>query len=506
MLPLWKGYCRLCWCQARQDRGVVAHHSSLLPFVEKVRDHQLFFAWMPGPRDTTIKPPRPRRGVGQGSPGIKRTPPPPAAGRPSPRPVQLRLIDDLRRDYRYGQIDLRRDPVPDNPWLAWALHLSHTMAQIRGWSEIVHLALNRNLVMLLAGHLDGERIRYSDYYPVLRDRMCSLRHVTEVLQTMGILLDDRPDIFGAWLADKLADLAPAIRRDVGRWAHTLREGGPRVRRRDEATIRLHVYQVRAALIDWSHRYGHLREVTRDDILAATGERHGFARMRMLTALRSLFTWAKRDGVIFRNPTAGIKSGPRERPILQPLADEDLAHAIAAAASPHVRLFIALAAVHAARHGEIRAILLDDVDLGNRRISIGGHARHLDELTHRVLGEWLAYRQQRWPNTANPYLLISQCTATGFGPVSQPWVGRLLRGLPATIDRLRIDRQLEEALTCGADPLHLAAVFDVHSSTAIRYAASARQLMQGPHETEPAASPRTRGSMVDNDPDGPVSSC
>lgn len=499
-MPLQKGYCRLCWCQARLGRGAVTHHSPLLPFVQKVRHHQLFFARMPGPRDTVVKPSR-RRDIGSGAPGIRRKQAPPVASRPAPGLVQLRLTDDLRRYYRYGRVDLRRESMPDNPWLAWALHLAHTMAETRGWSDIIYQALNRNLVMLLASHLEGERIRFSDYHPILRDRMCSLQHVTEVLATMGILIDDRPDTFDTWLASKLTDLCPAIRRDVEHWAQTLRQGGRRVRRRDEATIRNHIYHLQAALTDWSQRYDHLREVTSDDVLAALTTFRGFARARTLTALRSLFIWAKRDGRVFRNPTAGIKNGPREQPILQPLTDVEISHAVNAATTPHARLFIALAAIYAARHGDIRAIRLDDVDLGNRSITIGGRARHIDDLTHQVLTGWLDCRRQRWPNTANPYLLVSQRSAMGVEPVSHPWVGRLLHQLPATIERLRINRQLDEALACGADPLHLAAVFNLHSSTAIRYATSARQLLQRPHETEPPTSPGTRRSTSDNPPDG-----
>ncbi|WP_210718106.1 site-specific integrase [Amycolatopsis acididurans] len=415
------------------------------------------------------------------------------------------MIDDLRRDYRYGRVDLRRHTVPDNPWLAWALHLSHTMAEARGWSGIVHRTLDRNLVMLLAGYLDGERIRYSDYYPVLRDRMAGLKRVTEVLQSMGILLDDRPDTFEAWMTDKLADLHPGIRRDIHSWARALHEGGPRVRRRSEGTVRNYLYHVQAALTDWSQRYGHLREVTREDILAAVANRSGFARALTLAALRCLFSWAKREGLIFRNPTTGIKNGPCERRILQPLSEDDITHAVNAATTPHARLFVALAAINAARHGDIRAILLDDVDLGNRRITIAGRIRRIDDLTHQVLVEWLDYRRKRWPNTANPYLLVSQHSATGIQPVTQPWVGYLLRGLPATIEGLRIDRQLDEALACGGDPLHLAAVFDIDSSTAIRYATSARQLLQRPHEAKPPPSPGTRGSTLDDSPDEPVGS-
>ena len=46
-------------------------------------------------------------------------------------------------------------------------------------------------------------------------------------------------------------------------------------------------------------------------------------------------------------------------------------------------------------------------------------------------------------------------------------------LDATLERLRVDRQLEEALTHGPDPLHLAEVSGLDEKTAMRYADSAR---------------------------------
>ncbi|MEU5080583.1 MULTISPECIES: hypothetical protein [Streptomyces] len=46
----------------------------------------------------------------------------------------------------------------------------------------------------------------------------------------------------------------------------------------------------------------------------------------------------------------------------------------------------------------------DVDLGNRRITVGGHVRPLDDLTHRAVLDRLDHRRSRWPNTANPHLL------------------------------------------------------------------------------------------------------
>lgn len=51
----------------------------------------------------------------------------------------------------------------------------------------------------------------------------------------------------------------------------------------------------------------------------------------------------------------------------------------------------------------------------------------------------------------------------------------VRRLTATLGRLRVDRQLDEAVTHGPDPLHLAAVFGLDDKTAIRYANAARQI-------------------------------
>lgn len=47
----------------------------------------------------------------------------------------------------------------------------------------------------------------------------------------------------------------------------------------------------------------------------------------------------------------------------------------------------------------------------------------------------------------------------------------------------MDRQLEEALTHGSDPLHLVAVFGIAENTAVRYARAARQLLETSLEVE-----------------------
>jgi hypothetical protein len=165
-----------------------------------------------------------------------------------------------------------------------------------------------------------------------------------------------------------------------------------------------------------------------------------------------------------------------------------------AAMSAARLALALAAVHAARPRTIRELHLDDADLGNRRLTLAGHSRPLDDLTRHLLLAWLEHRSRRWPGTANPHLIINQQTAMTTRAVSENWLTESCRGLTATLERLRVDRQLEEALSCGADPLHLAAVFGIDDTTAIKYAAIARHLLETPPDSTapPApANPRTQ---------------
>ncbi|MEV0489962.1 hypothetical protein [Streptomyces atratus] len=232
-----------------------------------------------------------------------------------------------------------------------------------------------------------------------------------------------------------------------------------------------------------NRYDHLREVTRDDVLTYIKTLHGHQRHDQLFALRSLFSWAKRNGLIFRNPTSRIKVGQYEYAVLQPLVPEQVDRSVAAATTPATQLILALAAVHAARVAQIANLMLVDVDLGNRRLTIAGHARPLDDLILKLLLDWLEHRRTRWPNTANLHLLINNQTANKTTRASNHWISAAMRGQTATLERLRVDRQLEEAMIQGPDPLHLAEVFGLDEKTAMRYADSARQLLlASPGET------------------------
>ncbi len=89
---------------------------------------------------------------------------------------------------------------------------------------------------------------------------------------------------------------------------------------------------------------------------------------MLVALRSLFAWAKRSGLIFRNPASRIEVGQIEYSVLQPLAPDKIDRSVVAATTPAARLS-SLSRQCARPGSQIATLLLDDVDIGNRRLTI-----------------------------------------------------------------------------------------------------------------------------------------
>jgi hypothetical protein len=137
-------------------------------------------------------------------------------------------------------------------------------------------------------------------------------------------------------------------------------------------------------------------------------------------------------------------------------------------------------VHAARPGAIRELTLDDIDLPGRRLTIAGHRQPLCELTYRVLVAWLEDRRGTWPDTANRHVLISRISALGTGPVSSDYLDKhQLRGI--SLEHIRRDRILQEALVTGADHLHLTLVFNIDHTNAMAYANAASNILSSPAE-------------------------
>ncbi|MFB6781959.1 hypothetical protein ACFCX0_32365 [Streptomyces sp. NPDC056352] len=65
---------------------------------------------------------------------------------------------------------------------------------------------------------------------------------------------------------------------------------------------------------------------------------------------------------------------------------------------------------------------------------------------------------------------------GSEPVGAEYLKRHLLHQGVYLERIRGDRVLHKALTVGADPLHLALVFNMSHTAASRYAAIAQSLL------------------------------
>ena len=287
-LRVKNGYCRLCWVQLSGGR---AWEGTAPPAVAalaaagvKIGHHQLFFDRM-----------APRTGTG----------PAEAAPRRPPRrlPAQAAWAQPELRSPR-----ARPGPRPPaSPSLAAAIRVADRLAEARGWSGGIRHRVRQGLAIALDGHQEGEGVTWSRALPPLRARHLRAGHVAEVLRQAGLLHDDRRPAFDAWLDRKLDGVTAGIRRDAERWLRTLKDGGPRSRPRRIATVHSHLGKALPALLDWSARYHHLREVTRDDIRDHVHGLHGSQRHNTLVALRSLFGFCLSAGVTFRNPARASRS-------------------------------------------------------------------------------------------------------------------------------------------------------------------------------------------------------
>jgi integrase len=468
--PLKEGCCRNCWLQAAlQAAGTARRAPDLGPAdFAAVSWHQLSFA---GVARLNRRPRLPRPDQDHA-----------LASRPDPRweqpelpaPGQSRLFHS--RHWTAASVS--------NPALDHARAIASRLGEARGWNPRVQEETRRALAVMLASHVPGGKIPWSSLEPALRPRDLSVSRTAEILGLAGLLGDDRVHPMDTWTNSRLATLAPGIAACARSWADALQHGTSRSLPRSPGTARIYLRSVHPLLEQWSGRYDHLREVTAGDAAAAITALRGHQRRRAFTALRSLTRHCKKNGLIFADPAARIRGTPRPETMILPLPAARISTATEAAVTPAARLALALAAVHALRPDAIRHLALGDIDLGNRRITIAGQSRPLDDLTRRLILQWLGHRREHWPRTSSPYLIINNQAAMTTRPVSENWLTSSFRGLGVTLEQLRVDRQLDEALTAGPDPLHLAAVFGIGDETAIRYASAARHLLASAAEDKP----------------------
>jgi integrase len=489
-LPLKRGYCYLCWIQAaliakQQAAAGGRYDGHLMPLLQRgIRYQQLFLAGMDRPFHHSPSAERQPRLTGAPPDADADQPPGPCPGQvplfalPELASMPLSAVELRRR--RWRELAQQTSHVPATRQdVAVAVRVARTLGQARGWTADVTNGTCRALRTVVVVHDPGEPIRYSTLRSLIGG-VLPLRRTAEVLASLGRLADDQPAAQERGWEAELAEAAPAIRRDALDWLRAIRDGSARSKPRSAKTVSEYRRRLVPILIEWSTSYDHLRQIGREQIRALLdGLPDPRSRQGTLSALRSLFGFLARERRVFTNPTTYLTLGRLPAPVVLPVPQQVYHQLADNAITPAHRLVLALVAIHAARPAQVRLLRLEDLDLGERRIVVAGTPRFLDPLTERVLRAWLDYRRSRWPHTINPHMLISQVTANDDRPISKTIVKSWFKDLPTTLDSIRIDRHLDEALTRGPDPLHLAAVFGVCEATAVKYANAARRLLSEP---------------------------
>jgi integrase len=353
--------------------------------------------------------------------------------------------------------------------------LSH-YGDSRGWASNTVTGVRRSLRIILANR---DRLGGQPWPDVAIQQLLNesgrkaTQRVIEFLIAQQMVKADTDHVLDRWLNAQLEVLRPQIADEVRTWTRILRGDGQRPRiPLQHQTIRSYLWTLQQPLQAWSTTHDSLRAVTADDVNDQLQHFTGAKRDLAATVMRSLFKTLKAQRIIFNNPTTrlhGRTSHPAPPIGLNPT---DRARLLQRTEQPAEQLMVLLAGVHALRAGQIATLRLADIDIASRKIRVTP-VRHLDTLTLAYLTAWLEYRRQRWPRTANPYLLVNRQTAGGVDHVATGFVTLAFRKLGHTSQQLRVDRFLAEVDNTGGDPIQLIRLFGLSDPTALRYCAEAR---------------------------------
>jgi hypothetical protein len=317
----------------------------------------------------------------------------------------------------------------------------------------------------------GAPIRHSDV-ALLSKIKHSAAVVADVLAEAGMLDDDRTPAIERWFPIQIADLPEPMQHELGVWFTVMRNGShtpPRRRSRGDSTIMGQLGYALPALRQWAKTHPSLREIGRDDVLAVLPP-GGQRRASMLTGLRSIFRVLKGRKLVFVNPAARISGPTLDKPLPPPVDLTALRKALDSA-NPTEALITSLLAFHAVRLRQLAAIRLTDIRDG--RLHIGDQTVLLADSVRQRLAAYLEYRNQRWPNSINPYLFLHVRNAGTVRHVTLWWIRHQLV-MPGML--IRQDRIVDEAHATGGDIRALCDLFGLSIAGAYRYTNALDQIV------------------------------
>ena len=391
-------------------------------------------------------------------------------------PAQLTLFQ-ARRDWSCIAVgSLGRLPSL-TPAAAVLLEEFQRYARARQWEPEVRWTGARSLRILLSWLGAEAPVDEADIRALAAGRRStSSRRMLQFLDDRGLVIPDPARLAHPTqraIDERIATLPGGLAGELRRWVQVLRGEGRRAHPQlPFATIRSYLNCLCPVLLTWADHVTSLREITRNDIETALGQRQGNTARNLLPAFRSLFRALKQERIIFRDPARGM-SLPFARNLPVPIPTDQLRGLLGKAGGTMGKLTVALIAIHGLGKRETTRLLLADLDLPAGRLLIRRGARrhtiYLDELTHALTVGWLRERSRRWPVTTNPHLLLSQISAAdnALPPISGTVMDAIFKPLALSPSQLRQDRILDEARHT-ADPVHLMRVFGITATPAMRY--------------------------------------
>lgn len=330
-------------------------------------------------------------------------------------------------------------------------------------------AATRSVISFLDGQALLEEDELSEYpAQLLTDAQ---RQVQTRIPDLGAERQDRHD--ERHLYERIAQLPEPMADQLRTWVRVMRGRGrfqhpPAGYRR----IRHYLRIAWPALTSWATAGQDLRQITADDVRAELARHRGNVTRGLLSVLRSIFRALKQEQLIFRNPTVGIQASAGVHLPL-PLSSDRLAGALNRLDSPAARLVVGLVAIHAVRAVEVARLDLADADLARQTLAVHRskhtHTVYLDDLSVRLVTDWLRERRRRWPQATNPHLII---TTHSYRHPASPQLSYC--ALRAAFDQIGLlprqvwaDRILYEAQET-ADPVHLVRLFGIHPNIAVKY--------------------------------------
>ena len=219
-----------------------------------------------------------------------------------------------------------------DPALRAAADRARQVGEAHGWSPSTIRCAMDGLTVLLDGRPAGERVTLTEIR-ARTPRHTSAPRVAEVLADLGLLEDGSTPAVRSWIERRTGELPDGFAGPVRAWLLVLLDGDTRARPRSHGSIYVYFAAVQPFIDRWAADHSHLREVTTHDVRTVLDPLRGHQLRAATVAVRSLFRFARKRGLVFANPAARLKAADPGGSLL-PMTDAEIRAVEYVATSPH----------------------------------------------------------------------------------------------------------------------------------------------------------------------------